>query len=102
MMSINGYNEANNILKNLRKFSIGDSNNKQRSASIITKNDQDRICSTKIKEIIKIADDHVNLDLHLLQLQQSQLTKSVNLRHCYLIMVSNSTNLLSDLSLFDS
>ena len=60
MMSINGYNEANNILKNLRKFSIGDSNNKQRSASIITKNDQDRICSTKIKEIIKIAEfDHV-------------------------------------------
>ena len=59
MMSINGYNEANNTLKNLRKFSIGDGNNKQRSASIITKNDQDRICSTKIKVIIKIADDHV-------------------------------------------
>jgi hypothetical protein len=58
-MLINGYNEANNILKNLRKFSRGDSNNKQRSASIITKNDQDRICSTKIKEIIKIADDNV-------------------------------------------
>ena len=34
-------------------------NSKQRAASIIAKNDEDRICSTMIKEIIKLADEHV-------------------------------------------
>jgi hypothetical protein len=57
---ISDYNEANNILKTLSKFSIGSNDNsKQRAASIIAKNDEDRICSTKIKEIIKLPDEHV-------------------------------------------